>query len=106
MRVYPDQSASVRWHDKPPVDIDLGHERITRSLLVLADEPPTIVDVRGICILAMRAAALAPTWQDALDVAGDALLRIARLQAVDSEAKRDFAFCSANLARSEERNAI
>lgn len=70
--VYLDGSASVRWHDKPSDAIDLGHERIPRHLLI-------IIDARTICVDALRRAALAPTYQDALDVAGDALRRIAEL---------------------------
>lgn len=71
-RVYPDGSASVRWHDKPSDAPDLGHERMPRSLLI-------VIDVRSICVDALRAAALASSDRDALDVAGDALRRLADL---------------------------
>lgn len=70
--VYPDGSASIRWHDEPATAPDLGHERMPRSLLI-------VVDVRAICVDALRRAALAPTYQDALDVTGDALRHLAQL---------------------------
>ncbi|WP_177313505.1 hypothetical protein [Burkholderia ubonensis] len=70
--VYSDNSVSVRWHDKPSDALDLGHERMPRHLLI-------VIDARAICIDALRRAALAPTYQDALDVAGDALRYIAEL---------------------------
>ncbi|MCP1120496.1 hypothetical protein [Robbsia andropogonis] len=73
--VYGDGSAAVRWHDKPSVAPDLGHERVPRTSLSIFE----ISDVRAICITAIRAAALAPTIFDALDVTGTALRAIAQL---------------------------
>lgn len=78
-RVYADGSAGVRWHDKPSVAPDLAHERLPRSLLMAVDGCMACVDARALCIRALRAAATAPTYQDALDITGDALRRLAEL---------------------------
>ncbi|AIV62916.1 hypothetical protein [Burkholderia pseudomallei] len=40
--VYPDGSASIRWHDEHSDATDLGHERMPRNLLI-------VIDVRAIC---------------------------------------------------------
>ncbi|KKB62396.1 hypothetical protein WM40_17290 [Robbsia andropogonis] len=97
-RVYGDKSVSVRWHDKPSVADDLGHERIPRRSFSIFETS----DIRSICIKAIRDAALARTDHELLDVAGDALMRIARLQAADSSAEREIAFCG--VSRSEVRH--
>ena len=82
--VHSDGPGSVRWHDKPSIAPDLGHERVSRSLLVLADEPSNTIAARRICIRAIRDAAMAPSDRAALDIAGDALRQIADLSETEA----------------------
>lgn len=74
--VYPDGSASVRWHDKRSDALDLGHERLPHDLLV-------VIDARSICVDALRRAATAPTVLDALDIAGAALAAVVELSCAE-----------------------
>lgn len=75
--VYPDGSASVRWHDNPSIAEDLDHERVPRRSFAICSTS----DIRTICIKAIQAAAMAPTVFDALDAAGAALRLIAEMSA-------------------------
>ena len=74
-RVYVDGSASVRWHDKPSISLNLGHERISGSSLVFVEAN----SIEAICINALRDAVTAPTVFDALDITGVALKAIAAI---------------------------
>ncbi|WP_429498649.1 hypothetical protein ACQUFY_04610 [Robbsia andropogonis] len=79
VHVYSDGSGSIRWHDKPSIALDLGHERVPRAMLDVVEECAERVDVRAICLRALRAAAMASTYQEALDVAGEALRTVAAM---------------------------
>jgi hypothetical protein len=87
VKVYADGSAAVHWDDGDPQPEGLAHERMPRRLLDVLEpaipvRPPQTSLPNALAQLvndALRASALAPTYIDALDIAGDALRRAADL---------------------------